>query len=100
MSTLKIVKKLKILQFVIYFFDFLELKHNIKNENLENVILVRESEKSNFLCIFSSNLLQKKVILFVLHVQAKVKKNKKLEKKIVSYLFYLTTLWKKKRKHK
>ena len=37
---------------------FPELKHNVKNENWENVILVRESKK--------------KVIFFVL--QAKVKK--------------------------
>ena len=73
MSTLKIVKKLKILQFLYIFFYFLELKHNVKNENLENVILVRESEKSNFLCIFWSNFLQKKK-LFSLSYGQKWKK--------------------------
>ena len=66
MCTLKIVKKLKILQFFIYLFHFLELKHNVKNENLENVILVRESQKSNFLCIFFCSIFYKKKMLFSL----------------------------------
>ena len=79
MSTLKIVKKIKILQNFIYVLHFLELKHNVKNENLENVILVRESEKSNFLYIFSSNVLRKKSY-FLCPMGKSEKKNKKLEK--------------------
>ena len=81
MSTLKNVKKTKMLQFFKYFFHFLELKHNVKNVNLENIISVRESGKVNFFVHFFVKCFtkKKKVIFFVL--RAKVKKIKKLEKK-------------------
>ena len=76
MSTLKIIKKTKILQFFIYFYRFLELKHDVKNVNLENVILVRESEKKQFFVHFFLKFFTKKKIIF----WAKVKTIKKLEK--------------------
>ena len=78
MSILKNKKKLKFYNFLYICFYFLELKHDVKNEYLENVILVRESEKNNFLCIFLSNFLQKKK-LFSLSSTGKSGKNKKLE---------------------
>jgi hypothetical protein len=64
--------------FFLLFFQFLILKHNVKNVNLDNVILRLESEKSIFLQVFVKFLTKNKVFFFVL--RAKVKKNKKLEK--------------------
>ena len=63
--------------FFLLFFQFLTLKHNVKNVNLENVIL--RERKINFLCTFWSNFLQKKKVIFFVP-RAKVEKNKKFGK--------------------
>ena len=56
------------------FFQFLlTLKHNVKNVNLENVILRWESEKSIFSAGFREISYKKKVIFFVLRVKVKKK---------------------------
>ena len=71
-------KKCIFSSFFLFFFQFLTLKHKVKNVNLDNVILRLESEKSIFLQVFVKFLTKNKVFFFVL--RAKVKKNKKLEK--------------------
>jgi hypothetical protein len=52
--------------FLYIFFHFHELKHNVKNVNLENAILVREREKTIFCALFRQFLYKKKVIFCVL----------------------------------
>ena len=65
-------KKCLFPSFFLLFFQFLTSKHNVKNVNLENVILRLESEKSIFCAVFCRISYKKKVIFFVL--RAKVKK--------------------------
>ena len=68
-------ENLQFYNFLYIFFHFLTLKHNVKNVNLEHVILRWESESVQ---VFVKFLTKKKVIFFVL--RAKVEQNKKLEK--------------------
>ena len=73
----------------LYFFHFLELRHNVKNINLKNVILVRESEKAIFCAFFSQMFYKKKVIFFVL--RAKVKKSRNWKK--VTFFHFPHKAW-------
>ena len=62
-------KKVEILQFFIYYFHFFNLKHNVKNVNLENTSLIRDSENNScsiFLKLFNIFLKFTQNINFIL----------------------------------